>query len=883
MSQPRGVSWLLWRRFAWRHWRRDWRQTGLLLLLLAVGVGSYLSILMANRAAIANFGSFTESISGTSDWVILPLAGSLDESVLPDLQEAVGTLAVELAPVVESTGALPRQPGDPNYGRRTFQLTGLDLVAIQNLPEVYESDNRLLFGGDADDNQAVDGREWWEVLADFSASWISPGMARELNLSEGDIYSLLINENVVALKVTGILPAAEPDDPPELRPPDNLVILDIAALQHHAGKAGKVDRIEVLVTGERQLDERRQQARTQLAALAEGRFEVIAPETDRAAGETMTAAFRLNLLVLSLIALAVAAYLILQALDAAVVRRRSEIGTLRSLGVTRGELLRGWAIELTLFGIIGSALGLLLGTALAQISVRAVSRTVNALYQSSAVEAAWLSPMDALYAVLLGLGCTFIGGLLPALDAIRTPPAQVLQRGDWAAGLPVLNWRWGGIALIVVGLGLSQLSAVELNGGTRFPLGGYLAAFAWIVGGTLLAGRLIGPIGWLLKRLSPDCAVRTVAGSRLQRGSSRHTLAVAGLYISVGMAAGMSLLVGSFEHTVSEWVRQRFQADVFVAADGAQSASAQHRIEADTWQAVVSAPEVATYDLTAIHPIRLQGKQTQVQGQRMDLIGERVDLSWVAAPRGALSNAEGADTGGIVSEAFTERFPVQVDDVVEIPTPSGMRTVRVNGVYADYGSERGSLTIDIKQSQEWFDDPRVVNTQLFLKEDVDAEAHAERLAAANPGLSVRTNESLRAVILEIFRQTFAVTQGLKLIALAVAMAGLGLGLVTLLREARSSLRTLRELGLSRMQMAAVTAWEGLGLSVSGLLAGLVLGGGLGWLLIRVINKQSFGWTLQLALPLTELIVLAVATLFTGGLLAWWIGRWGARLPSEDDA
>ncbi|MGF1448721.1 MAG: FtsX-like permease family protein [Opitutales bacterium] len=882
MSRAGGVSWLLWRRFAWRHWRRDWRQTVLLLLLLAVGVGSYLSIQMANRAAIANFGSFTESISGTSDWVIVPLAGGLDDSLLPDLQEAVADLAVELAPVAESTGALPRQPGDPNYGRRTFQLTGLDLVAIQNLPEVYESDNRLLFGDDADDNETADGREWWEVLADLRSSWIAPGMAADFELSEGDTYALLINENLVELSVTGILPAAQPDDPPELRPPDNLVILDIAALQQHSGRPGKVDRIEVLVTGERLLVERRAQTRERLAALAQGRFEVIAPEADRAAGATMTAAFRLNLLVLSLIALAVAAYLILQALDAAVVRRRGEIGTLRSLGVTRAEFLRGWAIELTLFGLIGSALGLVLGSALAQLSVRAVSRTVNALYQSSAVDAAWLSPVDAGFALLLGLGCTYIGGLLPALDAIRTPPAQVLQRGDWSAGLPALHWRWGGWLFLGLGLLLSQLPAIELTGGTRFPLGGYLAAFAWIVGGTLLAGRLIRPLGWLLKRCSPDCAIRTVAGSRLQRGSSRHTLAVAGLYISVGMAAGMSLLVGSFEHTVSEWVKQRFQADVFIAADGAQSASARHRIEPDTWQAIVRAPEVHAYDLTAIHPIRLQGKRTQVQGQRIELIGQRVDLSWVAAPQDSLTQASGADAGGIVSEAFTERFAVGVGDLIDIPTPTGVRTVRINGVYADYGSERGSLTLDLPVVQRWFDDERLVNVQLFLDANADAHAYAQALAAANPGLSVRTNASLREVILEIFRQTFAVTQGLKLIALAVALAGLGLGLITLLREARNSLRTLRELGLSRAQMAAVTAWEGLGLSASGLLAGLVLGGGLGWLLIRVINKQSFGWTLQLALPLTELLILASATLLTGGLLAWWIGRWAARLPFEQD-
>ncbi|MGF1484811.1 MAG: FtsX-like permease family protein [Opitutales bacterium] len=882
MNRPLEIPLLIWNRLGWRHWLREWRQTLLLLLLLAVGVGTYLSIQMANRAAIANFGSFTASISGSSDWIVRPLAGSLEAEVLAEMQTAVAPYAVELAPIVESTGTFPRRPDDPNYGRKTFQLTGLDLVAIQNLPEVYESDNRLLFGEDADDNTSADGREWWEVLADYSSCWIAPGMAAEYNLSVNDTFTLLINEDLVELSVFGILPEAEPDDPPELRPPDNLIILDIAALQHWTDQPEQIDRVEVLLTGERELSARREAVQDVLTAIAQERFEVISPETDRAAGEVMTAAFRLNLLVLSLIALAVAAYLILQALDAAVVRRRQEIGVLRSLGVTQAEILRSWLFELTLFGLIGSALGLVLGTALAQISVQAVSQTVNALYQSSAAEAAWLSPPDALFALLLGMGCTFAGGLLPALDAMRTPPAQVLQRGDWSPGLPILRWTWLATGLLLLGWLAALSPPIVMEGGTRFPLGGYGAAFFWIAGGTILAGRLTRPLGAALKKLSANCAVRTVAASRLRHGSSRHTLAVAGLFISIGMATGMALLVGSFEHTVKSWVLQRFQADVFIAADGAQSASAKHRIEADTWRFLARTPEVEAYDVTRIHRIRLDGKQTQLQGQRLEMIGSRVKLSWVESPSTDVDFAGQAETGALVSEAFSERYPVAVGQTLEVPTPSGLRTVRINGVYADYGSERGALMVDEAVLAEWFTDERIVNLQLFLNDGIDADAFAEALQAAYPGLSVRTNESLRAVILEIFRQTFAVTQGLKLIALAVALAGLGLGLVTLLRESRGSLRTLRELGLSRTQLARATAWEGFGLSLSGLLAGLLLGAGLGWLLIRVINKQSFGWTLQFDLPVDELAVLVVLTLATGTVLSWLIGRWGARLPVEQD-
>ena len=234
----------------------------------------------------------------------------------------------------------------------------------------------------------------------------------------------------------------------------------------------------------------------------------------------------------------------------------------------------------------------------------------------------------------------------------------------------------------------------------------------------------------------------------------------------------------------------------------------------------------------------------------------------------------------LVSESFATRYRLGRGDELQLPTPTGERRVRVMGVYADYGNERGTLLMDGVRVSEWFDDLRAVNLTATLKPGVEPAAVRERWAADFPGLAVRTNRTLREEVLTIFHQTFAVTHALKAIGVAVAIGGLALALFSLLLDRREELVVLRELGFQRRGiMAAVTA-EGLAMSVIGLAGGLILSLGLGYLLIYVINKQSFGWTLAYAVPVGGLALLAAGVLLAALLTSLGVGRWAARLKGE---
>ena len=870
---------LLLRRLSLRHARLAPGQTALLVLILALGVGVFTAVRLANRAAVSSFTHFTDTLTGQADWIIQAPAGPLPESILPELRAALADLSVQIYPVVESTASEPPPPDASEaarFGRRTYTLLGVDIVSVGNLAAQQAADDPFFRS-----TESTDGTEsFYATLGGEPRAWLSPATFPTLPPH----LDLVVNDRPLRLPIAGPIPQT-PEAPAA---PANLLVLDLPQLQQLVGRAGRIDRVEfVLETGAR-LDERRAELGQRLENLAlhdaatGARWLVTTPGARRDTAATMTEAFRLNLTVLSLIALLVGLYLVFQALDGAVVRRRAEIAILRSLGVDARVIRRAWLAEAATLGLLGGALGLLLGWAGAQFAVRAVGQTVNALYYTTSVQAAQLAWPEALISLAVGVLASLIAGWAPARVAAETPPAQVLVRGaPGAIGGPWLrSWplALGALATAAV---LAQLPPLDLGAGTRFPLAGHLAAFCGILGGGVLAALAIPALGRALRPLATTGAPWRVALGHLARPTGRHRLAAAALVCSIGMAAGMAILVASFERSVQTWIRTALQADLYLSSSGAQSASSDNRLDPATWRAVASHPAVRKASVFSAYPLTLDGKPTTLGGGDLADQSSRGGFLWVGpapAPE-ALDPARNAGLA-LVSESFAERFRIRTGDTLDIPTPSGPRSLEVAAVFADYGNERGTVLVDRVHTVRWFADDHATSVSLDLVPGAVPETVRAELLAKRPALAIFTNASLRAEILRIFRQTFSITYALEVIGLIVAVGGLALSLASVLLDRRDELTTLRALGFRRTEIARASAIEGGALALCATLAGLALSFGLGWLLIHVINKQSFGWTLAFAVPAVQLAGLAVLVIGTGVIVSHFVGRWAADLPAD---
>ncbi|HEY0947491.1 MAG TPA: FtsX-like permease family protein [Opitutaceae bacterium] len=870
------------RRFALRHWKLAPKQSALLVGILALGVAVFVSIRLANRAAVSSFANFTDTLTGQSDWIVQAPAGTLPEAVLPELRAALGTRPVHIIPVVEAAAARPPKPGETNrFGRTTYTLLGVDLVALSNLVRQQET-GRAYFGQAAESRggaaAAPGGGEnrgdFWTSFRAGPQVWLSDAFAKPAPAE----VELILDERVLTLPVAGVIPHV-PDTP---QVPADLMILDLPKLQELTGKQGRLDRVEFLVEPGPRADERREELRTVLEEKSGDRWGVTSPGARRESAETMTRAFRLNLNVLSLIALLVGLYLIFQAMDGAVVRRRAEIAILRSLGVEEGTIHRVWLAESAVLGLLGGALGVLLGWAGAQASVRAIGQTVNALYFATTVRAAMPSTFEILLGLALGVGTGLVAGWWPAREAARTPPAQVLHRG--AAPAPGSRlWRNVALGLLFLAGGVAcvQLPPLRFAGGGRFPLAGYAAAFLWIFGGGITCAFLLPLLARALRAWGRRRAHARVALSHLQRPSGRHRIAVAALHCAIGMTAGMGILVASFEQTVRDWLQRTLHADLYIASNGAQAATSRNRISPAAADRLAQHPAVAAASRLVTYPIEIDRISTLLSGTDLTLLRARSNLPWVQPPRdeNAFDTATN-ETLALVSEAFSERFGKNRGDVVRLPTPSGPRELTIAAVFADYGNERGSILVDRTHTRRWFQEDAVTNVSLWVKPGVNPDALRADLLREFSGLSVFTNARLRTEILRIFRQTFAITYALEIIGVGVAVIGLALTLTSVLLDRRDELTTLRALGFARGEIALSAAIEGGAVAVSAVAGGLVLSLALGWLLIHVINKQSFGWTLGFALPWAQLAGLAVIVSVVGVAVSYAVGLWGADLPAD---
>lgn len=160
------------------------------------------------------------------------------------------------------------------------------------------------------------------------------------------------------------------------------------------------------------------------------------------------------------------------------------------------------------------------------------------------------------------------------------------------------------------------------------------------------------------------------------------------------------------------------------------------------------------------------------------------------------------------------------------------------------------------------------NVAVYLKPGVSLEQgqRAVEHAIAGRRITVVRNRTLRDQAIRVFDRTFAITYVLEALAAFVAVTGVGGALLALVIDRRREFGLLRFLGAANRQVRDIILFEAGLLGALANVAGVTLGFILSLLLIRVINKQSFGWSIQFHWPvlvlLSALTVVYAATILS---------------------
>ena len=829
------------RQLSWRELlHHPWRNLAAVSAVM-LGVALAFSVHLINASALSEFSQAVRAVNGQPDLELRAVQASFDETLYARV--AAKTEVAMASPVLE----LASYAVDAQGQRVALRVLGLDALAVAQLapalmPVPSEDSGRF-------------------ALFAPGAVFLNPAARQALT---GQAFKLQNGLQLESVYVAGSVSASGAA----------LAVMDIGAAQELFGRSGQLTRIDVkLKPG---VDHA---AFLQSLQLPAG---VTAAEPGDAAQRVsnLSRAYRVNLTVLALVALFTGAFLVFSVISLSVAKRAQQFALLAVLGLRARELLALVLLESALLGLVGSAAGIALGSALAAVALKVLGGDLGGGYFAGVAPSLQWSGQAALVYGALGLASCLVGGWWPARAAQKLPPAQTLKGLGGAA--PSQSSHWLSLALIASSGLLAMLPPIF-----GIPLAAYISVALLLLGG-------IGALPWLIAllydRLSPWVSQRLLpmlAVERARRVRESAAIAVSGVVASLSLAVALTVMVTSFRDSVSQWLDVVLPADLYLRT-AAPSGSA------GAGETVFFSREFVT-DLSGLPGVRkvsaLRTTQLLLEPTQPAIALVARDLSEPAESLPLIANVLPVPTGQVgiyVSEAMVDLYgakpgtvfsPLAAAFAQSIDKKPSTTVFFVAGVWRDYARQFGAIAIDLKDFQRLSGDTRINDLGLWLQPSADAssvEKSARQVADQRYGaaslIEFASTSQIRAISLKIFDRSFAVTYWLQGVAIAIGLFGVAASFSAQVLARRKEFGLLVHLGLTRRQILTVVAGEGAAWTVIGSLAGLLLGLAVAVVLVKVVNPQSFHWTMDLVLPWLRLTALCAAVIAAGTLTAWLAAR-----------
>ncbi len=842
--------------FSWQELRHHpWRNAAAVVAVM-LGVALAFSVHLINSSALDEFSNAVRSVNGQPDLEIRSAQGNFDEALFATV--AAHAQVAHASPVLEINTYAVADAANVKDRKKTLRIVGVDALVIARVAPALMpvpaagADRFALFAPDA-------------VFLN--------GAAQDLGQSKIQVQSGL---QLRTLNVAGRVNASGAQ----------LGVMDIGAAQDLFGLQGQLSRIDLqLKPG---VD--RSAFIVSLNSLPgwPANVTVAAPEDAAARISNLSRAYRVNLTVLALVALFTGAFLVFSVLSLSVAKRAQQFALLGVLGLTGRERLTLVLLESGALGLVGSVAGIALGTALAATALNVLGGDLGGgFFSGAAPSLRWSTPAALIYGGL-GLLAALVGGWWPARQAQQLPPAQTLK----GMGQTRIASRSHWVSLILI-----ALSALLAGTPAVFdiPLGAYVSVGLLLIGGITALPWLIA---LLLDHVSPLAAnqlLPMLAVERARRVRESASVAVSGVVASLSLAVALTVMVASFRESVTHWLDVVLPAELYVRTATSTPAGDVAYFLPEFVAAVGQLPGVARLGTQRVRLLQLDPSRPAVAliarplddpARSLPLVGDPVPV-----PPGqvgiyvseAMVDLYGARPGARLSElpafsAFADIFKKK-DPQVPV-TNDKLAIFFIAGVWRDYARQGGAITMNQGDFERLTGDRRVNDIALWLEPSAQTlevqQALREMAERGSPGagalIEFASSREIRAISLTIFDRSFAVTYWLQAVAIAIGLFGVAASFSAQVLSRRKEFGLLVHLGLTRRQVLGVVAGEGLAWTAVGSVAGLGLGLAVSLVLVKVVNPQSFHWTMDMAVPWLRLIGLCLAVVLAGTVTAWLAGR-----------
>lgn len=792
-------------------------RAALLIFGIAMGVAGVVAIDIAKTSVSKSFDLSFAAITSKATHQITGSRFSIPQSIFTDLRKGLGIY--QSAPVI-TTHVRVKEMDD-----KVLTLTGIDPFSETQFRQF-----------------TIQAREDDEGTGDFSGFitgkagvFISKKDGRDYDIGPGDRLTFLFGKRAITVDVAGFL---DSEDASMNRIFDGMIVTDISHAQEILLMGDRISRIDLILEDETQVD--------QIKAILPPEALIVETNRQNQVIRQMSGAFETSLTAFSMLALFMGIFLIYNTVSFSVAQRRHLNGTLRALGASRKDIFNAVMIEVMIFALAGSLLGLMIGIALGNGAVRVVCSTVSDIYFVLTVSQTHIKGITLLKGFSAGMAASFAAGFFPARIASMARPVTLMQKS-------APETRMKKILPLITGCGLvlTLVTAYSLIGFNVHPGLDFLAVFLIFFGYSLLAPQFIlFSIGLFSKAGGRKLGVLfQMAMGNITRALSRTSVLIASLMVVTSVYIGVDLMTHSFRMSIVEWVDGNIGGDIHVESVDDLNRS----LDMNLLYQVEALDEVDAVSAYNIHRFfsKTSG-EVHIFSYIKDL--SEKDWTWMAVEPDMLD--EKLDTGWIfVSEIFAQKNRVRLEPGarVKLQTLEGPVEFNVAGVFRDFFMGGGRVIVSRQAMARYFGYTDITAMQIFLKPDQAVPPVMEKITdlsgtAPHTMLEIRSGRAIKQSILSVFDKTFVITQALQLLTAIVALTGILNSVMALILERTRELGVLRACGGQRGQLRQLLLTEcGLAGFLSGVMA-LPLGGFLAYILIHIVNQRSFGWTYDMAIP-----------------------------------
>jgi|CXWL01.1.fsa_nt_gi putative ABC transport system permease protein len=832
---------------------RDWQLHKLRLVLtiagISLGVAVFFAIRLTNQTLVASLHTTIEKLAGRSTLQVVAGESGFPMEIIDKVRTTSGVQFAE--PVTEMVATTPS-------GQKILIL-GLDTAS-----------DLALYGSTIDQNEFVVKNPLAFSNRKDSVA-VTRSLAERLNLRDGSKLSINVQSGPVELTVRGIFAETGIGEVYD----GNVAVMDIFSARELFGRGTNIDRIDVSNVPAVSVDELQQN----LAAWLPSGITAIRPNLRGQSLENAVSSMNYGLTIMSFLALTIGIFIIFNSFSISLNQRWKQIGILRAVGVTRSNVRRMFLAEAAVMGLVGSAVGVGVGYALAGISMRFVGGVTASFYGfiSSPQEVGFNSAF-ALQALIAGIVTSLIAAWLPARTASNLDPVLALhniesRQREAVMGMPRLVV---GITLVIAGVLFTRFGSAGV--GLNYQL---FYSFAMQAGMILLVPKFI-QIGAIVIRPVMDkffgseglLAVETMA-----RSPRRTTSTVIALLIGLSFAFSHGSFIKSQKTALDRTLNRAADADMLVAASNEVHSRTYHFSEAMA-ASIAAIPDVARVDPVRISSIDYKGFEVSMLTHDMDayfdISPDLLDSGDPTEARRRTASGEGI----LVSNNFAARWNAALGDTVTLDTPTGPLSLEIVGMLDYYRSEKGTIFFDRTLYKKHWNDSNADYVFVDARDGADRaalKANIENVVRSQQKAFIYTHEEYKAWVSVIVDQFFSLMYVQMVVAVFVAALGLINTMFISVAERRRELGIFRAIGGLRRQVAKMVVLEAVAISLIGLVTGLISGLLNAYFLVNTAARIIAGFSLPLIFPMSMVLAAIPIVVLVAIISAWFPARSAARL------